>query len=151
MTWWHDHPDAAKLASDNWPHAELLLYAQRQPCIRIRNDELERINRVIRITDEDDLHGWSAPRCWMAAVILCKGDNIQALVGAVKDTGLDDSRFHFYLHADCPLQVMQPWAEAGFSLDHVDTGIKDWKSLHKLLGIDFNVQIVNDAVNPAQP
>ena len=67
---------------------------------------------------------------------------------ALWQLGLDSARFHFYLHKQASIDALAGWAEAGFSLDAVDDGIRDWATLHKLLGIDFNVQIVNDHAPP---
>lgn len=154
MTWWHAHPDAAAIVRAHWRKAELLLIAQRQPCIAIRQDELARIDRVMHAVDPEDLRAWakrSKPRkSWFAAVLLCPGDETVGLAAVVQDLDLDARRFHFYLHKDARIGVLAGWAEAGLSLHAVDEGITDWAHLHKRLGLDFNVRIVNDVIEAGQ-
>ncbi|MEA3135969.1 MAG: hypothetical protein QOC71_250 [Thermoplasmata archaeon] len=154
MTWWHAHPDASALVRSHWREAELLLFAQRQPCIAIRQDELAKIDRVMHAVEPDDLRAWakrSKPRrSWLAAVLLCPGDETAGLAAVVKDLGLDAERFHFYLHEDAKVNVLSGWANAGLPLDAVDEGIADWGALHKRLGLDFNVQIVEDFADDKQ-
>jgi hypothetical protein len=150
MTWWHTHPDAAAIVRKHWREAELLVIAQRQPCIGIRRDELAKIDRVVLAVGLQELRAWvkrSKPRkSWLVAVLLCRGDDTAELAAIVKDLGLDATRFHFYLHKDAKVGTLAGWADAGLSLDAVDEGITGWVMLHKILGIDFNVQIVNDAI-----
>ncbi len=152
MTWWHLHPDAAAIVRANWKEAELLILAQRQPCLQIRQDELAKINRVMRAADVDGLRAWAKHkprrRGWFAAVLVCPEDETAGLAAVVKEMDLDPKRFHFYLHEDAKVTSLAGWAKAGLGLDAVDEGIKDWATLHKLLGIDFNVQVVNDATTP---
>lgn len=149
MTWWHDHPDASTLAKRHWKEAQLLLIAKRQPCIKIRDDELSNIDRVMRAAIPEDLQKWKLPKSWFVAVLICKGDDTEDLAQTVQRLGLDAQRFHFYLHADASVAALKAWADAGLPLDRVDDGVKDWATLHKLLGIDFNVQIVDDFIDAA--
>lgn len=148
MTWWHSHPDAADLVRQHWKDAELLLFAQRQPCIQVRQAELNRINRVMRALAPSDLCVWAKRRTplksWLAAVLVCPGDDLADLAAVVIDLGLDASRFHFYLAKGAKASQLAAWAAAGLPLDAVDEGITDWAALHKRLGLDFNVRIVED-------
>lgn len=83
----------------------------------------------------------------MAAVLVCKGNDLRPLAETAVDLRLEPGRFHFYVHVDAPLQALAPWTMAGLPLHHVDAGIKDWRGLHKLLGVDFNAQIADDFVS----
>ncbi len=152
MTWWHTHPDAAAIVREHWEEAELLLVAHREPCITIRDAELSNIRRVTRAIDAPGLRAWAEGNkdrtSWMAAVLVCADDDTAELATAVQDLGLDASRFHFYLHDDASVEALRDWADAGLALEAVETGISDWKRLHKLLGIDFNVRIVDDFAGP---
>jgi hypothetical protein len=150
MTWWHAHPDAAEIARRNWKDAELFLIAEREPCLKIRLDELENIERVIVKGAVEELRSWDPRKSWLVAVLLCPGDSTDVLARIVDEEGLEPSRFHFYLAKGTPRSTLKGWAGAGLPLDAVDEDIEDWKALHKLLGIDFNVQIVNDALDIAQ-
>lgn len=146
MSWWHPHPDAARVVRAYWKESELLIIAHQPPCVRIRDEELASIDRIARAADASDLRAWARHRrrSWMAAVLVCEGDDLRPLAKAVVDLHLDPGRFHFYVHQDAPVETLRDWAETGLPLDHVDTGVKDWRGLHKLLGVDFNVRIVDD-------
>lgn len=148
MTWWHSRPDAVAVIRKHWTEAELLLLAERQPCIKIRQDELAKIDRVLTAMTPDGSREWTGRahphKSWFAAAIICAGDETARLAAAVKELHLDPARFHFYLHKDAGAEALKGWTEAGFGLDAVDEGIRDWATLYKRLGMDFNVQIVND-------
>ncbi|MHB1260741.1 MAG: hypothetical protein ACYC2H_03400 [Thermoplasmatota archaeon] len=154
MTWWHTHPDAAAIVRAHWKEAELLVFAQRQPCIALRQDELARIDRVMLAVDAQGLRGWakrSKPRkSWLAAVLVCPGDDTADLAAVVQDLGLDATRFHFYLHKDAKVGALAAWAQAGLPLDAVDEDITDWALLHRRLGLDFNIQVVGDFIEVAR-
>ena len=146
MSWWHPHPDAARIVRDHWRHADLVIVAHQPPCIKIRDDELANLDRLVMAANPEQLLAWAPGRrhSWMVAVLVCKGDDLQPLADAVRELRLEPDRFHFYLHEDASLETLRPWIHGGFSFDHIDTDVKDWKGLHKLLGIDFNVRIVED-------
>ena len=146
MTWWHPHPDAARIVRDHWKEADLVVMAHQPPCIKIRDDELANLDRVATAANHEQLRGWAPGRrrSWMVAVLVCKGDDLRPLAEAVRDLRLEANRFHFYMHKDASLQILRPWVQQGLALDHVDTDVQDWKGLHKFLGIDFNVRIVED-------
>lgn len=126
--------------------------AERESCIQVRDDEFSNIRRAARVLDIAQLRTWAGRKTrflsWKAAVILCPDDKTEELAAAVIELGLDADRFHFYLHEDADLRVMAGWAAAGLPLDDVDTGISDRVTLHKLLGIDFNVRTVTDFAGP---
>ena len=149
---WHTHPDASRLIRANWHRAECFLIAQRAPCIRIRDDEVKHVDRLLHGGFPADLDAWHRPElCWVA-VIVCAGDNLRPLAVYVRDRRLDPDRFHFYLHPDASRETLRPWAEAGLPLDHVDDAGKggrpltDWAALHGLLGVHFNLRILHDVL-----
>ena len=147
---WHSHPDAATVVRDHWRNREVYLVAQREPCVTIRDDEVANIDRLLSGGMPEDLDAWARPASWFIAVVLCPGDDTQAITAYVREHGLDASRVHFYLHPDTRLSVLSAWAEAGLPLDRVDTAgrsgrpIGDWQSLHPLLGLHLNNRILAD-------
>lgn len=147
---WHQHPDATDVVREHWHEAECFLVAARPTCIDIRDDEVGAIDRLLHGGSPDDLDAWIRPASWFVAVLLCPGDDTAALVRATERLGLDARRFHFYLHAEASFDALRAWADAGLPLDRVDdagpggTPITDWKALHRLLGLHFNVQILAD-------
>lgn len=147
---WHHHPDASAIVRRHWKDAQAFLVAQREPCIRIRDGEVQNVDRLLIGGFPEDLQHWQRPASSFIAVILCPGDDTQALAEHVQAHDLDPSRIHFYLHPDTPIQAMQAWAEGGLPLDRIDDEgiggkpLDDWKTLHKLLGLHFNMQILHD-------
>lgn len=147
---WPAHADAAATVRAHWQEAELFLVAHRDPCIRIRDEEIAAVDRLIHGGVPDDLVAWNRPSSWSVAVLVCPGDDLSHLTDVVEDHDLDPARFHFYMHPEADTEQLGPWAVHGFPLDQVDTEghggrpIDDWKTLHKLLGLHFNLQILHD-------
>ena len=146
---WHAHPDATALVREHWHEAEAFLVAQRPPCIEIRDDEVRHIDRLLIGGRPDDLRAWKRPASWFIAVLVCDGDDTEALTAFVRDEGMDARRVHFYLHEAASGSALAAWRDAGLPLDRVDDRvdgrpIRDWKDLHRLLGLHLNVQIVAD-------
>lgn len=149
---WHRHPGASRIVRENWHRAQCFILAQREPCIAIRDDELRNIgdNRFLMGGLPDDLHAWDRPISWFLAVVVCAGDDTGAIARHVADHGLDARRVHFYLHEGASFQALAAWRDAGLPLDQVyDTTrggqpIRAWRDLHQLLGLHFNMQIIED-------
>lgn len=130
----------------NWRRTTAFLLASTQPCITIRDEELQaiRAHRVLVGVGPDDLAGWEPGASWMLAVVLCPGDSTDALAAWARRHRIDASRVHFYLHPDAPLKVLNGWAEGGFPTDRVDTDVDSWQRLHKLFGLALSDRIVLD-------
>lgn len=149
---WHAHPHAGRIVRENWHRAQAFILAQREPCIGIRDEELRSIsdNRLLAGGLPQDLDGWERPESWFIAVVVCPGDDTVAIARHVVANRLEPRRVHFYLHADASPSALVAWRDAGLPLDRVNERtqdgrpITDWASLHKLLGLHFNLQILED-------
>jgi hypothetical protein len=138
---WHD------VVAKNWHKTTAYLYALREPCLIIQQDELEAIqdNRVLVGLDEAAIHAWTPTGSWFLAVILCPGDDTQTLVQWIHDHDADPDRIHFYAHPDTdPYQALEAWKQAGLPPPQVDLDIDSWQRLHKRFGRDLSVQILRD-------
>ncbi len=149
---WHDHPDASRIVREHWQEAQCFIVAEREPCIGIAGDEVGNIgdNRRIIAGPADALAAWQPPASWFIAVIVCPGDDTLTLTNHVRRRGFDPARVHFYLHAEGTAESLKAWRDAGLPLDRVDDRapngrpFTDWTSLHKALGLHFNLQILRD-------
>ncbi len=149
---WHEHPDASLIVRKHWHEAQCFILAEQEPCITIALDEVGNIaeNRQLVTGTIKDLENWDPPTSRFIAVLLCPGDDTDALAKHVATNRLDSSRVHFYLHKQAKTESLLPWKEAGFSLDRVDDctpdgrPFTDWGTLHKALGLHFNLQILTD-------
>lgn len=139
------HPDWFATVRDNWRKTAGFLLASREPCLGIRDDELDAIrgNRVLVGFGPDDLDSWTPPASWLLAAILCPGDDVRPLVLWTKRHRADTARIAFFLHADTDVEVLRPWKDAGFATDRVDV-VASWRELHKLLGLALNDRVYAD-------
>lgn len=149
---WHDHPRASHIVRRHWRRSQAFILALRRPCIEIRDEELLHVggNRLLAGGTLEDLAAWRRPASWFIAVVVCAGDDTDGIADHVNRHGLDPSRVHFYLHEEASPQALAAWHAAGLPLERVSDStqggkpITDWASLHKVLGLHFNNQIVQD-------
>ena len=138
---WHD------VVARNWRKTKAYLLALGEPCVTIRDEELQAIkdNRVLVGLNASALTRWRPAGSWMLAVVLCPGDDIAPLLAWRDRHGLDPARIRFYTHVDTKIwDVLRPWHEAGLPSPVVDTDIRDWRALHERFGLDLSVRILED-------
>lgn len=130
----------------NWEKTTAFLLAGSDPCITIRDEELEVIqgNRVLVGLSFDDLRTWEPSGSWMLAVLLCPGDTTERLATWAAKRDIDTGRVHFYLHPETSWGALETWHEAGYPTDQVDDDIDSWERLHRLFGLDLSEQIYKD-------
>lgn len=141
---WHD------IVATNWRKTTAYLLALGEPCLTIRDHELQAIkaNRVLVGVSAGDLESWTPPASWFMAVILCPGDNLQPVIAWATKHGVDESRIHFYVDRERDLGAfMAQWHEAGFATDGADSGITTWKDLHHAFGLHLSNRILMDATS----
>ena len=146
-----DIPNWHAIVDANWRHTTAYLLALGEPCITIRNNELQAVkaNRVLIGMSGANLEGWTPPKSWFMAVILCAGDDMQPLIDWATKHGVDESRIHFYVNQESDLGAfMTQWHEAGFETDGADSSITTWKELHHLFGLHLSNRILMDATTP---
>src|SRR5688572_7337759 len=109
-------PDWHGIVAANWHKTSGFLLALRDPCIRLRDDELAAIrkNRVLVGMDAAALARWTPPPSWMLAVLLCPGDDAGPVVDWVRKQRADPDRVKFYVHKGTdPFQALAAWGAAG--------------------------------------
>lgn len=139
-------PGWYEIVRQNWQKTTAHLLADTEPCIKIRDDELEAIeeNRVLVGLSFEALDAWVPSGSWMLAILLCPGDDLTRLISWAGEHEIDPSRVHFYLHPDTPWQILEPWRKAGYPTDRVDDDIDSWERLHRLFGLALSERIVKD-------
>lgn len=139
-------PDFYEVAWKNWKKTTAFLLAGSEPCISIRDDELDAIegNRVLVGLGFEDLAAWQPSGSWMLAVLLCPGDSTERLAAWAAEHEVDPGRVHFYLHPDTPWRVLETWHEAGYPTDQVDDDVDAWERLHSLFGLALSNRIYKD-------
>jgi hypothetical protein len=144
-----DVPGWRDTVARHWRDTTAYLLALSEPCIGIRDDELEAIkkNRVLVGLEPAALRTWRPSGSWFMAVLLCPGDDLQPVIDWVQAHDVDAGRIHFYIHkAKDVHNFMAAWHEAGLPTEDVDAGIPDWKHLHHLFGLHLSDRILADAL-----
>lgn len=138
-------PDFSKVVAANWKDTTAYLVAGHQPCIKIGKDELHFVKRRMVFVDLAMIRTIEPEESWFMGVIVCPGDDLVPLSKWAMDQ--EAERVHFYLHEDADTRLLVPWRDAGLPLIRVDHGFTSWRSLHKVLGWDLNVQVYDDHVS----
>lgn len=143
------HPDWYETVRANWPRTTGFLLASQDPCIKIRGEELDAVRgrRVLVGVGPESLATWVPPESWLLAVILCPGDDVEALLVWAKRHRVDSGRVMFFLHPKADAEILRPWRDAGYSTARVDT-VASWPLLHKLFGLALNDRVYEDATAP---
>lgn len=138
--------DFSEVVRENWERTTAFLLAGSEPCVEIRDDELEAIqgNRVLVGRSFEDLEAWDPSGSWILAVILCPDDSTQRLADWALERGIDAHRVHFYLHPRTSWDALEPWNEAGFPTERVDDDVDSWQRLHRLFGLALSERIYQD-------
>lgn len=126
----------------HWRETKGYVIASRQPCIRIRDDEVKRIKRVLVATGFDGLP-LDLPKSWIVAVILCPGDDLGAVLTWARRHKVQGSRVWFFLHTGVDPETLRPWKDAGFKTDQAEV-VKSWEDLHRSFGLALNDQVYAD-------
>lgn len=126
-----------------WRQTKGYVLASRQPCIRIRDDEVKHINRVLVAQHPDDLASLELPKSWIMAVLLCPGDSTADLAAWARKHRIQPGRVWFFLHPDTDPEALRPWRDVGFRTDQV-AFTSTWEDLHPLFGLALNDQVYAD-------
>ncbi|MBW3582043.1 MAG: hypothetical protein KY455_02995 [Euryarchaeota archaeon] len=134
--------DFAAVVRRHWKDTAGYLVAGREPCIKIARDEVRLVKRRLTFVGHEGLSDLRPEGSWFMAVVVCTDDGLDRIAEWAHDN--DAKRIHFYLHADADAAQLMPWRDAGLPLDHITEGITSWRGLHKLLGMDLNMQVYDD-------
>lgn len=125
--------------------SDAILVAAREPCFSIALDEKRGARgRTVRIVAPEDLAGLRLRESWIAAVLLCPGDDTASIATWASSGKRDPRRIVFYFHADTkPRQALLAWTQAGLPV-HATWTVKDWKELHRHFAAAWNVRVFED-------
>ncbi len=138
------YPDWYTVVRRHWRRTTGFLLASREPCLTIRDQEIEAVKgRALVSREIEQLIQWQPPESWVLGIILCPGDTIDEVVAWCRNTKADPARVWFYLHPDTYHQILELWEDAGFEADQVDY-VSTLKELHKLFGLALNDQVYAD-------
>jgi hypothetical protein len=138
--------DFYDVVRENWKRTTAYLLAGLDPCVEIRDEELEVVqgNRVLVGLSPGDLDGFDPSGVWLLAVLLCPDGSTERLAEWAARREADPSRVHFYLHPDTNWEALRPWHDAGYPTRQVDDDIESWRSLHNLFGLALSNRIYAD-------
>ena len=120
-----------------------IVSSDHRSCLRMAREEVVFIQRRMRHVRLVRIASLRPTLHWFMAVIVCPGDDLQAL--ATWAIGKDAKRVHFYLHRDTELEALAPWRDAGHPLSRVtDRRFTAYGPLHALLGLDLSDQVYDD-------
>lgn len=125
--------------------SDAVLVASREPCISVAADEAENVPvRSFQVVEPDELGGLDLRATWIAAVLLCPGDDAGTVAAWIQEKNRDPERVLFYFHPDSDeREALSPWHKAGLPVRSVWT-VEDWTDLHKHLGAHWNNQVFED-------
>lgn len=119
------------------------LVASREPCIRIRDDEVASVRRRLVPLSPEDVAELEPPDSWIMAVVLCPGDDA-SVIARWLGKRRDPARVWFFAHPGVDLDAaLAPLRAAGHALAQVDT-VRSWRELHPLFGHALNDQVYAD-------
>lgn len=136
--------DWTRIVRANWRRLTAYIVSSTRPsCLKMAQDEVRFIDRVMEHVPLDDVHRLAPATHWFMAVIVCPGDDLTGLARWAK--GKDADQVHFYLHKDTDTQALAPWRDAGHSLSRVEEErFASYGRMHAKLGLDLNDQVYGD-------
>lgn len=145
--------DFAAVVRAHWRATHGFLLASHGPCREVQTEEIWRIRRSLRRVTSQELPRLEPTGSWLLAVLLCEGDDAQAVAPWAKARAAGDrDRIRFYAHAGADVgEALRPWQEAELGLPLVSS-FDNFASFHRQFGADLNVRIYRDATaRPARP
>lgn len=125
-------------------HAQTTAYllATSSPCRALRDEEIRRVQRRLERIEPADLAGFAPRGSWLLAVLLCPGDDVQALaVWAARLPAADLDRIRMYRRRGVDAAAaLAAWVEAGLP-PPLMSEVRDFASLHKVLGRHLNDRV----------
>ncbi len=146
-------PDFLATVRDNWRKTTGFIVAGRQPCIKIRDDEVANVRRSLVALSMDAVSTLEPPASWAMAVILCPGDDTRVLATWAAARRVNRARIWFYMYPSAGFDVFTAWREAGFRGDQVNQA-GSWQELHSRFGQVLNSQVYADwrgGLPPSKP
>lgn len=135
--------DYAAVVRTNHHRTTGYLLASSPPCIKIRNDEIQRINRKTIPLTLAELKDLEPEGSWLLGVILCPGDDTTEVSRFAHRTH-SPHRIRFFAHPKTEISTtLESWKAAGHHKARIDL-VASWKQLHPLFGLALNDQVYHD-------
>lgn len=134
-----------EVVAEHHTDSDAVLVANREPCISIAYDEQANVHgRSFTVATPDEVRELDLRDSWIMAVLLCPGDDTEALAAWALEQEIDPRRIVFYLHTDTdPRDALGAWEEAELPV-HATWTIENWRQLHKHFGAAWNVRVYDD-------
>lgn len=132
--------DWTRVVQRHWKDVTAYVVSGTHPsCVTMAADEVAQIDRVMQHIPMSQVARLKPARHWFMAVVLCPGDELDALVAWAKRN--DARRIHFYLHRDAEAACLAPWRDAGLPLNRIEEErFIAYGRMHKVLGLDLSDQ-----------
>lgn len=121
------------------------LFATSPPCIRVQEQEVQRVKRTLVPLRPGGLPPNHRPKSWILAVLVCPGDSLAEVAPWVRGLpARDRERVYLYFHPETDrVAALAPWYAAGLDDPPVSLA-HDFKTFHKSFGARMNLQTYND-------
>lgn len=121
------------------------LLATHPACREVVGEELERVARNLKPIEPEGLARFRPAGSWFLAVLLCPGDDTEAIAAWASRLKLEDlERVRFYLHPKADLETaMDAWLKAGLELPPAVV-VRDFAAFHKVFGKHLNDRVWQD-------
>lgn len=121
-----------------------LFVASRQPCIGIAAEPPAKRRLSRRLTPDELAKVSPLPRSYAIAVVLCPGDDTQALATFAGQHKLPSDRFYFFYAPGTDIKsALRHWLAADRSVLY-SFEIHDWKGLNQKFGAFWNACVHDD-------
>lgn len=145
--------DWTQTVRENHRDAKAWVAASSEPCLSVRDDEVDQVDRILSGADFGNLPSEDErPDIWVVAVIVCPGDDLEPVIEWAKTLDDEDiDRVQFYYHSDVNVEtVTTPWTDAGFP-DPFTYEVEDFTTFHDQFGWEFNDQVYRDVTGWEPP
>jgi hypothetical protein len=121
------------------------LLATQPPCRETVAEEMLRVARNLRPVEVEDLPRLAPRGSWLLAVLLCEGDDTEAVASwAARLRPEDRDRVRFYYHPKADLATaLAAWVKAGLGVPPA-AAARDFAAFHKVVGKHLNDRVWQD-------
>lgn len=141
-------PDFSTVVKANKANTLGWVIASSEPCLSVQDEESKKIKRRLKPVAPKDLTAIELPASWLAAVLLCPGDDTDAVASWARQLPRAQlERIRFYCHPEVDLyEAFAGWRKAELP-DPVTKELSEMslKAFHKTFGLDLNIRIYRDA------
>lgn len=83
--------DWTQVVRENHPNAKAWIAASSEPCLTVRDEEVEHVKRILSGADFENLPDQNEfPESWLVAIIVCPDDNLNPVFQWARDIDDED-------------------------------------------------------------